>query len=61
VAAQLRTDPSLDVHMHRGGLGELRVSVDGHDVVDTGRLKYTMPGSVVERVRAYLSTGPQPA
>jgi len=37
-----------------GGLGELRVPVDGTDVVDTSRLWYPTPSAVVERVQAYL-------
>ena len=55
MAAQLRADPALDVHVHRGGFGELRVNVDGHDVVDTSRLWYSSPGSVMARVREYLA------
>jgi hypothetical protein len=54
VAAQLTADATLEVHRHRGGLGELRVEVDGTDVVDTNRLWYPTPSSVIERVRAYL-------
>ena len=54
MAAQLGTDPTLDVHRHRGGLGELRVAIDGKDVVQTNRLLYPTPTSVVDRVRAYL-------
>lgn len=54
VAAELSADPSLDVHRTTGGLGELRVQVDGEDVVDTHRLWYPTPASVVERLRAFL-------
>ena len=54
MAAQLGADESLDVRRHRGGLGELRVAVDGTDVVDTSRLWYPTPASVTARVRAYL-------
>ena len=54
MAAALARDPALEVRRLRGGLGELRVVVDGADVVDTNRLWYPTPGSVVERVRAYL-------
>ena len=54
VAAELSADPSLEVHRQTGGLGELRVQVDGTDVVDTNRLWYPSPTSVVERVHAYL-------
>jgi hypothetical protein len=55
VAAQLSTDETLEVHRHRGGLGELRVSVDGTDVVDTPRLLYPTPSWVVEKVRVHLA------
>jgi hypothetical protein len=58
VAAQLTGDPTLDVHRQRGGFGELRVAVDGKDVVDTPVLLYPTPTSVVARVRAYLASSP---
>ena len=54
VAAELSADPTLDVHRQTGGLGELRVQVDGDNVVDTNRLWYPSPASVVERVKAFL-------
>ena len=56
VAAELATDLTLDVHRQTGGLGELRVQVDGTDVVDTNRLWYPTPTSVVARVNAWLAT-----
>lgn len=56
VAAELTADPALDVHQQTGGLGELRVQVDGADVVDTNRLWYPTPASVVARVNAYLAS-----
>jgi hypothetical protein len=52
VAAELKQDATLEVHEHRGRLNELRVAVDGTDVVDT--MWYPTPTSVVERVRAHL-------
>ena len=52
VAAQLADDPDVRVTRSAGGLGELRVSVDGTDVLDTKW--YPSPSSVTERVRAYL-------
>jgi len=54
VAAQLSADTNLTVRRHRGHLGELRVAVDGTDVVDNNPLWYPTPASVVERVRAHL-------
>ena len=58
MAAQLAADTTLEVRRQRGGLGELRVVVDGTDVVDSNRLWYPTPSSVVERVRAYLHGSP---
>jgi hypothetical protein len=54
VAAQLSADKTLDVHRLRGHLGELRVAVDGVDVVDGNPLWYPTPRSVVARVRRHL-------
>jgi hypothetical protein len=59
VAAQLAEDKTLDVRRERGALGELRVVVDGTDVVDTNPLWYPAPSSVTERVRAYLEKSGQ--
>ena len=55
VAAELTANTALDVHRQSGGLGELRVQVDGANVVDTNRLWYPTPASVVARVNAYLA------
>ncbi len=54
VAAQLEKDSNLDVQRLKGGLGELRVVVDGTDVVETSRLGYTTPTSVITKVREHL-------
>ena len=54
MVAQLATDPALTVQRHKGGLGELRVAVDGTDVVDSSRLWYPTPTSVLDRIRAHL-------
>jgi len=56
VAAQLGADPTLQVHRQRGGFGELRVVVDGKDVVDASRLTYPTPGAVVRKVRTHLES-----
>lgn len=54
------TDPTLDVHRLKGKLGELRVVVDGREVVDANPLAYPTPTSVVTKVRAYLTSAPPP-
>jgi hypothetical protein len=58
VAAQLANEPGLEVTRTKGRLGELRVVVDGKDVVETNALWYPTPSSVVERVRSYLHESP---
>ena len=52
VAAELRKQPGLEVENVGGGFNELRVEVDGKDVVDS--MWYPSPSSIVERVRAAL-------
>ena len=54
MAAQLAADTTLAVRRLKCHLGELRVVVDGVDVVDGNPLWYPTPGSVVTRVRRYL-------
>ena len=54
VAAVLSKDTTLRVRREKGGMGELRVAVDGNDVVDSNRLWYPKPSSVVNKVRSYL-------
>jgi hypothetical protein len=61
VAAQLGEESTLEVHRQRGALGELRVVVDGRDVVDTPALLYPTPTSVVRKVREYLASSSPPA
>ena len=55
MAARLSRDTNLTVRRQRGGFGELRVAVDGVDVVDSSRLAYPTPGGVVKRVENYLA------
>jgi hypothetical protein len=56
VAAQLKEDPTLEVENVRGRLNELRVEVDGRNIVDSAW--YPAPNSIVERVRGALAAGP---
>ena len=39
----------------KGGIGEFRVSVDGHDVYDGKRYLYPRPKTVLTAVRNYLA------
>jgi len=54
VAAQLRRLPETQVTLVRGGLGELRVAIDGEDAYDGNRLWYPLPRQIVAAVRRHL-------
>jgi hypothetical protein len=54
VAAQLE-GPDRRVERIRGGLGELRVTVDGREVYNGNRFLYPRPKTVIEAVRAHLA------
>jgi hypothetical protein len=54
VAAKLKQEGNLQVEMERGGLGEFSVTVDGEKVVNTNRLLYPRPSSVIKKVRTAL-------
>ena len=56
VAAQLSRDPNLEVRREKGGLGELRVAVDGLDVVDSSRFWYPTPSSVLAKIHTHLES-----
>lgn len=53
MAAELE-GPDRHVEKIRGGLGELRVTVDGRDAYKGNRLLYPRPKTVLAAVRAYL-------
>ena len=55
MAAALSKNKELNVQRKKGSLGELRVAVDGRDVVDSGVLGYPTPGSVIKRIERYLA------
>jgi hypothetical protein len=54
VEAALRQVGGLAVTRERGRLGELRVTVDGADVVRSNPLLYPTPSSVVRRVLTHM-------
>jgi len=53
VAAELE-GPDTRVEKIRGGLGELRITVDGHEVYKGNRLLYPRTKTVLAAVRAHL-------
>jgi hypothetical protein len=54
VAAQLE-GPDTRVERVRGGLGELRVSIDGQDAYTASRFLYPSTKSVVTAVREWMA------
>jgi hypothetical protein len=54
VAPKLKQELETDVKTEKGGLGEFSVTVDGEKVVNTNRLLYPNPSSVIKRVRTAL-------
>ena len=54
VAAKLKQESDVEVETVKGGLGEFRVTVDDREVVNTNRLWYPNPSSVVRKVRTAL-------
>lgn len=57
MAAQLGRNPDYRVELVPGGIGELRVSVDGRDVARTRRWWFATPADLVARVRARMCGG----
>jgi hypothetical protein len=55
VAEQLRREDDIEVEVVKGGLLELSVNVDGEQAVETSRLWYPLPSSVVRKTREFLS------
>jgi len=56
VAAQLE-GPDVEVKKFRGGLGELRVTVDGKDAYKSNRFLYPSPTTVVNAVKEWMARG----
>jgi hypothetical protein len=54
VAAQLNLNPEVEARIAKGGLGELSVRMDGHEIVKTNPLWYPRPSTVVKKAKAKL-------
>jgi len=54
VAEQLKKEQDVEVEVVKGGLLELSVDIDGQKVIETNRLWYPLPGSLVKRTRECL-------
>ncbi|HET8670008.1 MAG TPA: hypothetical protein VFM05_05100 [Candidatus Saccharimonadales bacterium] len=51
----MRKENDVEVEVVKGGLLELSVEVDGEKVVETNRLWYPLPSSLVKRTREFLT------
>jgi hypothetical protein len=58
VAAELRARGEAEIDMKPGGLGELRVTVDGRDVYVGNRLWYATPAKILRSVDAVTGRRP---
>jgi hypothetical protein len=54
VAEELRKDSEIQVEVVKGDLLELSVGIDGQKVIETNRLWYPLPSSLVRRTRELL-------
>jgi hypothetical protein len=57
VAEQLKAGSDVEVEVVKGGLLELSVGIDGEKVIDTNRLWYPLPSSLVRKAREFLKKG----
>ena len=55
MAAELSDDADLEVNVVKGGLLELSVYIDGRMALDTNRLLYPRPSTIVRRTRELLA------
>jgi len=54
VAEQLKQEDDVEVEVLKGGLLELSVGIDGEKLIDTNRLWYPLPSSLLRKTRALL-------
>ena len=61
MAAELSTDPALEVENVSGSFGDLHASVDGRVVIDHDMKWYPTPTAMVTAVRTALAAGTRQA
>jgi hypothetical protein len=54
VAEQLKEENNVDVELLKGGFLELTVGVEGEKLIDTNRLWYPLPSSLLRKTRELL-------
>jgi len=58
VAEELRKEEGLEVDVVKGGLLELSVDVDGEKAVETTRLWYPLPSTMVRETLEFVGKQP---
>ena len=54
MAEQLKEENNVDVELLKGGFLELTVGVEGEKLIDTNRLWYPLPSSLLRKTRELL-------
>ena len=54
MAEELKAEDDVEVEVVKGGLLELSVGIDGEKVIETNRLWYPLPSSLVRKTRKLL-------
>lgn len=54
MAEQLKAEDDVEVEVVKGGLFELSVGIDGEKMIETNRLWYPLPSSLVRKTRKLL-------
>lgn len=55
MAEELKAEDDVEVEVVKGGLLELSVGIDGEKMIETNRLWYPLPSSLVRKTRQLLS------
>ena len=60
MAEELKRANEVEVEVVKGGLLELSVAVDGEKLIETNRLWYPLPSTLVRKTRELLDRGSHP-
>lgn len=59
MAEKLKEGNDVEVEVVKGGLLELSIGIDGEKVIETNRLWYPLPSTLVRRTRELLDKEPR--
>ena len=55
----MRKENDLEVEVVKGGLLELSLEIDGEKIIETNRLWYPLPSTLVKKTREFLDSNQQ--